>query len=368
MPSSRASPSGARGLGHVVPLAGIVMVVAVITAAAACFAADEAQKLLDTAQEYVNAGEPDNARVLYQQVIEQYPGTKHAGHAHLGLAKIQIAARENEAALATLDKILAEFSAAELVGWAAAEKVSLLSNRFQDYEAAIQAGEEYLTTLGEVLWPLDRAKLVIQLTYAYDKAGQPEQGLTIYNEQLFNTPRLLTHTLFYERMFELHIKTGKPDEALSTARAAYALCDFEQSAIEAMSNLVKKAFTATGDIFKATQFFAAQEDPEKPNPLLEVPMPEVTEEQLAQLLTACGADPYFRAHAYLYAANYKEGMLAAQEALTEAPAEKMMRALNEVARVLKAKDLNLIRANQFLNYAKTGEGENPLAGFWEEAE
>jgi len=55
-------------------------------------------------------------------------------------------------------------------------------------------------------------------------------------------------------------------------------------------------------------------------------------------------------------------------AMAAAPAEDMLRALGEVARVFKAKDLNLVRANQFLNYAKTGEGENPLAGFWEEAE
>ncbi len=34
-----------------------------------------------------------------------------------------------------------------------------------------------------------------------------------------------------------------------------------------------------------------------------------------------------------------------------------------VARVLKAKDLNLVRGNQFLDCAMTGEGENPLSAF-----
>jgi len=42
---------------------------------------------------------------------------------------------------------------------------------------------------------------------------------------------------------------------------------------------------------------------------------------------------------------------------------KMAQSLTDVARCFKAKDLNLLRANRFLEYQKTGQGENPLPTF-----
>jgi len=42
---------------------------------------------------------------------------------------------------------------------------------------------------------------------------------------------------------------------------------------------------------------------------------------------------------------------------------KMTQSLTDVARCFKAKDLNLLRANRFLEYQKTGQGENPLPTF-----
>jgi tetratricopeptide (TPR) repeat protein len=324
--------------------------------------------MLIKAQSLANAGETEQAKALYQQLIREYPDTVYAGHAYLGLAKVHVALRENEEALAALDQVLENFSRPALVGAAAVQKVTVLIHRFSMYDEAIQLAEEQLEALGEYMQPFDRRVMVIQLTYAYDKAGQTEKALATYEELLPGTPALLTLPLYFERLFELQTKLAKQDEALTTARLGYALCAFEQTAIEAMSNLVKKAYASRGEIFKATQFFAAQEDPEKPNPLAEVPMPEVSEEQLAQMLEIGAGDCRLEVCSYLYAGRYEEAMMAAQEAMAAAPAEDMLRALGEVARVFKAKDLNLVRANQFLNYAKTGEGENPLAGFWEEAE
>jgi len=62
-----------------------------------------------------------------------------------------------------------------------------------------------------------------------------------------------------------------------------------------------------------TQFFASQEDPEKNNPLLEVALPEVSEEQLNTMLLSCGTDGRLVVGAYLYAGNYREAMIAAQD-------------------------------------------------------
>jgi len=95
-------------------------------------------------------------------------------------------------------------------------------------------------------------------------------------------------------------------------------------------------------------------------------MPTVSDEQFAQMLQASGTDCRLQVCSQLYASRYQDAMMAAQEAMAQADAQGMIAALNEVARVFKARDLNLVRANQFLSYAKTGQGQNPLAGFWEE--
>ena len=95
-------------------------------------------------------------------------------------------------------------------------------------------------------------------------------------------------------------------------------------------------------------------------------MPQVSEEDLAQMLEIGAGDSRLEVCSCLYASKYEQAMSAAQDAMAEADADDMLPALNQVARVFKARDLNLVRANEFLNYAKTGEGGNPLAGFWEE--
>jgi hypothetical protein len=368
MPSSRTSSGGEGRLEHVLALAGVVTLVALIAAAAACFAADEPQKLLDTARAQQEAGEVENAKLLYKQIVEQYPDTQQAGYAELALARLHADARENEEALAGFNRVFERYKDPRILGPAAWSKTSLLIYRFRDHEAAIEFAEEQLAAIGPEMSSYDMRHLLPHVMHACQETDQPEKAIETFNQHALTKPDVLNHVLIYEHLLDAQVKLGMLDEAATTARVAYALCDFEQQTIETASTLVKRAFTARGEIFKATQFFAAQEDPEKPNPLLEVPMPEVTEEQLAQMLEA--ARGYWRARmfAYLYAADYTEAMHIAQDRLGEAGAQDMVAALNEVARVFKARDLNLVRGNQFLSYAKSGEGENPLAGFWEEAE
>ena len=97
-------------------------------------------------------------------------------------------------------------------------------------------------------------------------------------------------------------------------------------------------------------------------------MPKLTDEQIAELAQASQSDARLRVVAFLLIEDYANAMNAAQEAMAEANANQMLQALNEVARVFKAKDLNLVRGNQFLEFAKSGEGVNPLDGFWEEVQ
>jgi tetratricopeptide (TPR) repeat protein len=350
-------------------LAALLTVTIVIGTACACSAqANEAQEMLNSANALAAAGDAEQARVLFQQIIEKFPGSAHAGYSLFGLAKLHMDAREDQECLVKLNRVLAEFDQPQLLGQAASTKLSLLTHRLRDYNAAAQFAEEWLEAQGPTMRTYDKAIMVINLAYVHDLTEEPDKAVAVYDQHILSTPALLIYPLYFERLMELQLKTGKADEALTTVRLAYVLCDYDQKAIEAASNLVKKVFASRGEMFKATQFFAAQEDPEAPNPLHEVPLPELTEQQLNELLAACGDDARLKVSSYLYAGDCREAMMAAQEAMAQAPAEQMLKALGEVARVFKARDLNLIRANQFLGYARTGEGENPLDGFWQEVE
>jgi len=348
--------------------AAAVLCLAFLAAATTCLAADEVQELYETARAKHTAREFEEAIALYTQVIEQYPGTLQAAFAQLCIGRVYASQKQYDKALAAFDKVFEQHHYPEVLGETAYAKTELLVRRLNDYAAAIEFAEEQLEGFGPETGVWNLMNLLPCLMHAYDETGQPEKAIAVAEQHFVTTPRLLRSTSVYEELAQAQIKAGKHDAALTTARLGYALCDFDKEAIEAMSALVRKVCMVTGDIAKATQFFAAQEDPEKANPLAEVPMPEVTDEQLDQMLEGAGRHSLGKLLAYLYAGNCVDAMHIAQGAMIEAPAEKMMRALNEVARVFKARDLNLIRANQFLNYAKTGEGENPLAGFWEEVE
>lgn len=338
-----------------------------LSAASSFAQTNDLQQMLIQATGLAASGDTEQARALYRQLITTAPDTVYAGHAHLGLAKLHIAAREDDAALAELDLALA-YASTTLISSAAVQKVTVLANRTLDYDQAVEVAEQYLDELGDLMPPFDRRLMIMQLAHAHDAAGRPEEALAVFRDELPLTPALLTLPLYYERLFDLHVKLGQRDEALSVARMGYALCGFDQPSIEAMSNLVKKAYAARGEIFKATQFFAAQEDPELPNPLRDAPLPQLSEEQAAWMAEVSQRDARLRVVTYLLLEDYEDAMIAAQDAMAEADASAMIQALNEVARVFKARDLNLVRGNQFLEYAKTGQGVNPLDGFWEEVQ
>ena len=337
-----------------------------LAATATSLAADEAQELYETARAKQDARQFEEAISLYTQVIEQYPDTMQAGFAQLCMGRAYISQKQYDKALAAFNKVLEQCDYPEVVGETAYAKTRLLVRWLNDYPAAIEFAEEQLEGFGPEMGRRNLTNLLPYLMQAYHETGQPEKAIAVAEEHFLTTPQSLRSTSVYQELVQAQIKAGKHDAAFATARLGYALCDFDTEAIEAMSTLVRKVCMVTGDIFKATQFFAAQEDPDKPNPLAEVPVPEVTDEQLDQMLEGAGGDWRWKLLAYLYAGNYVDAMHIAQDAMIEADAEGMSDALKEVARVLKARDLNLVRGNQFLEYAKTGQGQNPLASFWEE--
>jgi len=202
---------------------------------------------------------------------------------------------------------------------------------------------------------------VERLAKCYLAADEPANAVEVLEENAFLYPDLLRRPQWYQTLFDARIAQKDYTGALSTARAAYALCDFDEAAIRQAADLVRRAFAVSGELAKGVQFLQAQEDPEAPNPLRDVPMPQVTEEQQRQLLAAAGDDKALRMLVFIYCGDDQATLTEAIDHIATASMEDAAGALLDVARAFKAADLNLVRANQFLEYARTGEGPNPLA-------
>ena len=65
-----------------------------------------AEKEIDIAENYMNWGHPESARIYYQRVLDLYSDTPWAEHARLGLALVKVQKGEVEAALADLQQLL----------------------------------------------------------------------------------------------------------------------------------------------------------------------------------------------------------------------------------------------------------------------
>jgi len=327
---------------------------------------DPARALMQQAWQARDAGQLDQSIALCNQLIAQYPQSRYAPSAYYAIMATEKARENWDAVLAAAERILAEVDDPVTRGCAVDTKLVELLHRQKKPEEAAQFGQEQLAELGAECTHGTRNMVLYNTALALERSGHPDQAIALYDEFLPTCPAYLGSARHEDHLVRLLIEAGETEEALAAARVAYALCNFEQETIEAMSDLVRRAFVARGEIFNATQFFAAQEDPEQTNPLASVPMPEVTAEQLDVMLASAGDDTAVEIGVYLYAGDYHNAMMTATEAMSQAKLEDMAAALSQVARVFKAKDLNLVRANMFLTYAKTGEGTNPLGAFFDE--
>ena len=165
------------------------------------------------------------------------------------------------------------------------------------------------------------------------------------------------------------LEQGKTEEARSWAKLGFALCPFEEGAIRDATRDVARCLTAGEmSLGKANQFAAAQTDPAAPNPLDKVALPQFDKGAIrAQLADAADKSSFeTRLIEALAIGDYRAAMILAKSQLVS-DVTNQNTAL-QVARVFKAKDGDIVRANQFLAYYQVGEGDNPIPAFLKETE
>lgn len=237
-----------------------------------------------------------------------------------------------------------------------------------DAPKALAVAKEALEKLGDKL-PSDYmgSNLLLFHVYSLRNANQFKEAIAAAREYAQRSPFLLSHPDFLTPLFDSVKAGGKPEEIVGVAKLVYVLCDFTQEAISKATSLCSQALTATEGPGVAIQFAKSQEDPKVTNPIKDAPLFNLGEGEkpagsvAERMLTAAGKDPDMRLNALLYLGRIREALefSKGQMRASQDPASLAV-ALKNLARCFKAKDLNLIRANRFLEFHRTGEGENPL--------
>ena len=197
--------------------------------------------------------------------------------------------------------------------------------------------------------------------YALRNAGRFDEALEAAKKDAKLRPLLLSNDEFFQALYGAVSGAKKPDQLLSVAKLAFVLSDFQEGSLTRATELVTKALTATQGPGVAIQFAKSQEDATAPNPLKDVPLLDLGDGK-AIVAAAAETDTDGRFNALLYAGNLAEAVELAKEQLRISAGVdwRMATALRNLARCFKAHDLNLIRANQFLEFHRTGAGVNPL--------
>ena len=163
------------------------------------------------------------------------------------------------------------------------------------------------------------------------------------------------------------LKQGKDAQALSWAKLTFVICDYNEGAIRDATKVVTRGLTGGELSFaKANVFAEAQNNPAAPNPLDAVPLPALDTKAIQAQLADPKLSPVARETALIMLGDYRGAMLVARDRLLN-DLGNQENAL-QVARVFKAKDADLARANQFLAYYQAGQGDNPIPAFLKETE
>lgn len=166
---------------------------------------------------------------------------------------------------------------------------------------------------------------------------------------------------------EAEISTQK-QQALGWAKLRFVTAPYETGALERATRMLTRVWSAAQPSRTGLLgFAAAQRSSDQPNPLRAVELPPLEIENLAAHLEAMGAgNAHNKITLLLWAQKPVAAMRMAQGLFENRSREASGQGVLEVARVFKATDLNLLRANAFLSWSKDKQGPSPIEAFYRE--
>ena len=166
-------------------------------------------------------------------------------------------------------------------------------------------------------------------------------------------------------MARVLIEQGKNAQALSYAKLAWMLAEFKTQSINDATKALLEVWARSDEGGKKSEaFVAAQTDAEAPNPLRDIPLPPLSSAELEAQLARTKSGSEERVTLLLAAGEFRRAMLEARGMMLNRPDSP--EGVEQVARVFKAADGKLVRANAFVAWVKAPEGPNPILAFLRE--
>jgi len=308
--------------------------------------------------------------LVAETAVEQYPLAEHPNMwAQLVGAYTVLARHAVEGGDYAKVKELVENYLAHEQDWAPNAARNLLRAYYLEAITTIEGAERaaevfdtYHEAEGADVWRWRGVEVFLLIAaHTLTESGRPADARAAFTEAMIGNPKSLNYIV--RAQWKYYNSIGHQENALAAARLGFALCNYDEGHISYWSERVMNGFMGVLEPAKAQAFASAQTDPDAANPLADIPLPQLTDEAKELLLANAEGDPMALVHANLLLGQWDEALAAAGRMLSDAAPHKVDAAIRMVAKCFKAKDLNLIRANQFIEYSRTGEGENPVKSF-----
>jgi hypothetical protein len=269
--------------------------------------------------------------------------------------------KDTAGALATYDEALAKYATSYYRRVLLVKKAQLLLKlgRGDEAEAVYADWPKWVENDMDVTGYV--APFYVQLLHQRGRDEQAQQAMRGYLQA--HLSEVERDPSFTQLLVDGLLASGKTDEALGWTKQYFMVCPYREREINLASQLLMRVWTAKYlSPAKVQELAAAQADPTKSNPLKEIKLPQLDKENLQkQLAKASGGE---RVTLLILSGDLGAAMAQAQSLILDKPDSSD--GLLEAARVFKAGDLNLVRANALLEYFKSGQGENPIAAFMKE--
>ena len=329
----------------------------------------------------------------YQGWIETHPDLHPSVVAEAGIvvSRLQRGSGDGAGATATLEALWETTKTSDGALSVRAEQAKLIMEGAGDKAGAGARAqalleplvERALTGLGKVGGDrfVPANALLYQLSEALKAQSKGAEMAQMARRALLQNPAALAGTLanangwLYGQTIEALIGDARPGargEALRWAKLHWVERSYETRGVSDGARWVAQALLAQpGGNELLAQWAKAQKDPALPNPLQKVELPATEPGALAGALDKLGPEAnqrQARVSLLLWMGRERAAMEAALEGADKLPQNatgERTQVMREVARVFKARDLNIKGANAYLSWAAKPEGTNPLDAFFD---
>jgi hypothetical protein len=260
-------------------------------------------------------------------------------------------------------------------------RVSLLRLQKKPGEAVTLLNSEWDAVMREAALDASLAKSALEQKVELSRERKkPEDAVPALANALAQSPVLSSTPegmWVFQTLTDLLFEAKRGKEAVGVARLAFEECGFDKYNIEAASVFLTRVWRKYDPSGKEVEAFAAAQsvaadsaEGKKANPLFNYAPPKIADtvwqDALKQLPTGSAR---LRINVLIAAGEYGTAMQEA-EAFHAQYGDKggasATIGIIEACRVLKAADLNLVRANALLAFLQTKQGDNPLPGFYKQ--